>query len=145
MTTFTIYTEEAPTTDVVGYILEKVGMNSVVPFQIIPKIENNVFEFEYKIEEFPNINIILMQGKTSCVDYLISKTIDGHETFLYAIEETKTDETESRNTTTNQRIVKFLIVRHYFPDIGCIMLYNKEQREGILINKCLLGFQPHLL
>lgn len=50
---------------------------------------------------------------------------------MYAIEETKTDDKESRNTGVYQRASKFVFVENYYPNIKKIMLYQLkvEQKE----------------
>jgi hypothetical protein len=48
---------------------------------------------------------------------------------LYAIEETKTDDSESRNTGVFQRASKFVYVKHYYPETKRVMLYNLRTVE----------------
>ena len=50
---------------------------------------------------------------------------------IYAIEETKTDDKESRNTGVYQRCSKFVFIENYYPQTKKIMLYNLqiEQKE----------------
>lgn len=53
------------------------------------------------------------------------------DTPIYAIEETKTDDKESRNTGVYQRCSKFVFIKNYYPNVRMIMLYNLqvEQKE----------------
>ena len=45
---------------------------------------------------------------------------------IYAIEETKTDDKESRNTGVYQRCSKFVFIQSYYPNVKKIMLYNLQ-------------------
>ena len=107
-----MFTEERPRTGVLIEILQlfctkkKLVMNTENPAYLVPLIENNRFKFRYELlgVQIPNIKSIyieLAKGYKSFVDYLLyeSKTKPTHdqEPFI-AIEETKTDSKESRNT-----------------------------------------------
>jgi len=48
---------------------------------------------------------------------------------LYAIEETKTDDAESRNTGVYQRATKFVFIDYYYPNIKKIMLYHLKVKQ----------------
>lgn len=45
---------------------------------------------------------------------------------IYAVEETKTDDKESRNTGVYQRCSKFVFIECYYPNTKMIMLYNLQ-------------------
>lgn len=51
---------------------------------------------------------------------------------IYAIEETKTDDKESRNTGVYQRCSKFVYIEYYYPKIKKIMLYNLQLEQKVL-------------
>jgi hypothetical protein len=79
------------------------------------------------------IYIKTVSGYSSFVDFLLfyqdSEPKQG-DIPMYAIEETKTDDRESRNTGVYQRCTKFVFVEYYYPNIRKIMLYNQiEQKD----------------
>ena len=134
-----ILTEERPKNNVILKILEKLAEDhkyilAVNEIRIIPVIKNNLFTFIYKVEgirsdSFQNIYIKIASGNSSFVDFLIF--VQEHEPVqsdkpIYAIEETKTDDSESRNTGIYQRCSKFVYVEFYYPGIEKIMLYNLQ-------------------
>jgi len=133
-----ILTEERPKNDVLKQIILKfAGDNKWGAFvdnmRIIPILENGRFSFTYELLGFRcnRINKIFVKtisGYSSFVDYLIfyqekepNPSIDKP---YYAIEETKTDDSESRNTGVYQRCSKFVYLNSYYPDVKKIMLYN---------------------
>jgi len=68
-----------------------------------------------------------VSGFSSFVDFLIfyqEKQPTQKDIPLYAIEETKTDDKESRNTGVYQRASKFVFLENYYPNVKKIMLYN---------------------
>jgi hypothetical protein len=98
-----------------------------------------MFTFQYEVIGFKtpkinNIYIKIISGKSSFVDYLVFESITlpkENMRPLYAIEETKTDDKESRNTGVYQRCSKFVYVEFFYPNIKKIMLYSLqiEQKE----------------
>ncbi|MCA6071405.1 MAG: hypothetical protein LE168_03335, partial [Endomicrobium sp.] len=75
-----------------------------------------------------------VSGYSSFVDFLVffqNKEPTTKDKPIYAIEETKTDDSESRNTGVYQRCSKFVFLRYHYPDVKMIMLYNLqiEQKE----------------
>lgn len=156
--------EERPKVDVIEKILniyleknKSVFIND--DLRIIPEIINNKFKFLYKVENFKieginNIFLLLVSGYSSFVDFLLfrSEKKPGEnyqlKNCLYAIEETKTDSSESRNTAAGQRGTKFLFVEYYSKlfnqNLDKVMLYNnlktqnkKEATSVKFIKKCL--------
>lgn len=134
-----ILTEEMPKDNVIQTILEKVASDynfsiSIDKLRIVPIINKNCFTFSYHVEGvtsnyFENIFIKIASGNSSFVDFLIfiqEKEPDQNSTPLYAIEETKTDDSESRNTGVYQRCSKFVYVEFYYPGIKKIMLYSLQ-------------------
>jgi len=139
-----ILTEERPKKEVIVTILEKYLQDRHIScfvdnIRIIPILKNNIFTFQYEVIGFktPKINHIyikIMSGKSSFVDYLVFESITlpkQNMIPLYAIEETKTDDKESRNTGVYQRCSKFVYVDFFYDNIPKIMLYSLqiEQKE----------------
>jgi hypothetical protein len=139
-----ILTEERPKKEVIEVICQKYfkdkGISGFIgDIRIIPILKKNVFTFKYKVigittPRISNIYIKIMSGKSSFVDYLVFESIilpKENMRPLYAIEETKTDDKESRNTGVYQRCSKFVYVDFFYYDIPKIMLYNLqvEQKE----------------
>ncbi len=140
-----ILTEERPKTEVLQMIFDYFAKDQGCGFfgdtlHIIPILnEKKCFEFTYKVtgfncESVSNVFIKTVSGSSSFTDFLIyyqdaqPKPADEP---LYAIEETKTDDKESRNTGVYQRCSKFVFIRNYYPNCKKIMLYalQVEQKE----------------
>lgn len=132
-----ILTEERPKKEVLKVIIEKLCSDKRfnVEFKnlvIKPIIRNKRFVFAYELfgVNFKDINRIFIKnvsGRSSFVDFLIflqEKEPKKEDTPIYAIEETKTDDSESRNTGVYQRCSKFVFVDLYYPDCKKVMLYN---------------------
>jgi hypothetical protein len=134
-----ILTEERPKKEVIRTILNKVASDhnfkiTSENLRVIPIIKNDRFTFVYKTEGikcdgFDNVFIKIASGDSSFVDFLIflqeNEPVQT-DTPIYAIEETKTDDSESRNTGVYQRCSKFVYVEFYYPNIKKIMLYNLQ-------------------
>lgn len=133
-----ILTEEHPKNEVIERLLsEFVGANGysaiVDNIRIFPILENGRFNFTYEVFGFKcnkikQIFIKTVSGYSSFVDFLLfyqNKEPDPMtDTPCYAIEETKTDDSESRNTGVYQRCSKFVYLEKYYKNIRKIMLYN---------------------
>lgn len=134
-----ILTEERPKLSVVKDILRleqpELQLNEM---KLIPRIENNRFKFIYDIEgvNYPNtknLYLKIVSGKSSFFDYMIVKNngepnpSDKNLEVLYVVEETKTDDSESRNTGVYQRCSKFVYIDLYFKNIKKYMLYNNPE------------------
>ena len=103
---------------------------------ITPSIHNNVFEFQYivtgiKLHDIDNIIIKIVSGSSSFMDFLFflqenapteGSTLDN---LIFATEETKTSDDESRNTGVYQRCSKFVFIKSYY-NVPLYMLYNDE-------------------
>jgi len=139
-----ILTEERPKNEVIETILRKfVSDNKFTAFftdlKVLPILEDNKFTFTYKVIGFEcnkvnEIYIKTISGNSSFVDFVIfyqDKQPTLNDQPLYAIEETKTDDKESRNTGVYQRCSKFVFVDFYYPNVKKIMLYSLqiEQKE----------------
>lgn len=132
-----ILTEERPKKNVLASILSLFAKDQGCGYfgghlTIIPLLdEAKCFDFTYEVIGFKcasvrRIYIKTISGSSSFVDYLIfhqdqQPTQDDKP--LYAIEETKTDDKESRNTGVFQRCSKFVFIRNYYPDTKFVMLY----------------------
>jgi hypothetical protein len=132
-----ILTEERPKREVINVILSKFATEHKIAcfidtIRILPILENNRFSFLYEIVGFhcnkiKKVFIKSVSGYSSFVDFLIfyqDKEPVQSDIPLYAIEETKTDDKESRNTGVYQRASKFVYIDYYYPEIKKIMLYS---------------------
>jgi len=132
-----LYTEERPRADVIEKIVNKFAGDkklkiSISTIKIIPLIKEGLFTFVYKVQgiECGNVKEILIKtvsGNSSFVDYIIFHQENEPEISdkpIYLIEETKTDDTESRNTGVYQRCSKFIYADFFYPKVPKIMLYN---------------------
>lgn len=154
-----ILTEERPKVDVIGIILEKFAKDYKITcfinkIRILPILnEEGAFSFIYEIKGIDskvieNVYLKIISGNSSFVDFLIF--LSTHEPTnqdmpIYAIEETKTDDAESRNTGIFQRATKFIYIEYYYPNIRKIMLYNLRVKQkndatdtNIFGTRCLL-------
>lgn len=134
-----ILTEERPKKNVLRVILEKYCSDnrSQISFAnliIKPSIVSNRFTFTYAVSGFSSpliqeLTIKLVSGNQSFVDFLVfAQDSEPNETStpIYAIEETKTTDEESRNTGVYQRGSKFVYIDLYYPQVKKIMLYNYQ-------------------
>lgn len=134
-----ILTEEMPKANVIKIILEKFAFDAKLKIitdglRIIPIIKDGCFVFKYsvgnvKCEKFGSVFIKIVSGDSSFVDFLVffqEDEPDQNSIPLYAIEETKTDDSESRNTGVYQRCSKFVYVDFYYPSAKKIMFYNLQ-------------------
>lgn len=135
-----ILTEERPKVSVLQKIFEYFSKDKQVGFfgntlRIIPLLDQfNRFSFTYEVIGFKcaSINRVLIKtvsGSSSFVDFLVffqerQPTVE--DVPLYAIEETKTDDKESRNTGVYQRCSKFVFIQNFFPATKKIMLYELQ-------------------
>ncbi len=132
-----ILTEERPKKDVIKEILLRFAKDRQFAcffgtLRILPALENGRFSFLYEVVGFEcnrieKIYIKSISGASSFVDFLVfyqNEQPDQNDIPLYAIEETKTDDSESRNTGIGQRSSKFVYLNQHYPNIKKIMLYN---------------------
>ena len=139
-----ILTEERPKQEVISTIVGKFAtdrqlvFSSRDPIQILPIIRNGQFTFTYQVngiccEEVNEIFIKSISGKSSFVDFLVfhqDEIPSLSDEPIYAIEETKTDDKESRNTGVYQRCSKFVFINFYYPHVKKIMLYNLKVAQA---------------
>ncbi|MGE3063467.1 MAG: hypothetical protein AB7T10_07540 [bacterium] len=139
-----ILTEERPKREVVANILMMIAKDHkfacfIDTIRILPILENGKFSFLYEVVGFHSnkigkVFIKSVSGFSSFVDFLIffqEKQPTPTDIPIYAIEETKTDDKESRNTGVYQRSSKFVFFDFYYPNVKKLMLYNLqiEQKE----------------
>ncbi|MBR1769080.1 MAG: hypothetical protein IJ748_01325, partial [Bacteroidales bacterium] len=94
--------------------------------------KDKCFNFTYEVIGFTcsKINKVFIKtvsGNTSFSDFLIfyqENQPTKRDTPIYVIEETKTDDKESRNTGVYQRSSKFVIADKYYPAVKKIMCYT---------------------
>jgi len=135
-----ILTEERPKPNVITNIVYKFAKDKSIPcfidtIRILPILEKDrKFTFLYEIIGFKSnkINKIFLKiisGSSSFVDFLIfyqDNAPQKNDIPIYGIEETKTDDSESRNTGVYQRASKFVYINHYYKNIKKIMYYNLQ-------------------
>ena len=138
-----ILTEERPKKEVLKTIFEYFAKDHQCGFfgdtlRIIPILnEKHEFAFIYEVIGFTcakvnRVFIKTISGYSSFVDFLIfyqDAMPVQTDTPIYAIEETKTDDKESRNTGVFQRCTKFVFVKHYYPSVKMIMLYALQVEQ----------------
>jgi hypothetical protein len=137
-------TEERPKKEVIASILQKFAKDFgyavfIDTIRILPILQRGKFTFTYEVTGFRcnQVNKVFVKtvsGNSSFTDFLIfyqEKEPTIKDTPIYAIEETKTDDKESRNTGVYQRCSKFVFIENYYPEVRKIMLYNLqvEQKE----------------
>jgi hypothetical protein len=154
-----ILTEERPKREVVHSILHKFAVDYKIPcfidvIRILPILnKDGSFSFTYEVIGFksPKINKIFIKtvsGQSSFVDYLIFFQ-DSEPVYsdcpVYAIEETKTDDSESRNTGVFQRASKFVYLNFFYEKVRQVMMYTLriQQKElptqtNIFGTRCLM-------
>lgn len=138
-----ILTEERPKKEVLSRIIKlfcddrnaelKLGEIAILP--MFDSKHNFTFTYEVKgvrSDIISGIYIKTVSGNSSFCDFLIfhqdDEPAEGTEP-LYLIEETKTDDGESRNTGVYQRSSKFVYAEKYFRNAKKIMLYNLQVQQ----------------
>ena len=163
-----ILTEERPKNSVLRAIVEKFASDNKIGIfishiHIIPILDrcSGNFTFCYKVvgvcsHFIKNIYIRNVSGSSSFVDFLVffqefspNPLVDIP---LYIIEETKTDDSESRNTGIYQRASKFVYASSIFPNTRKIMLYSLQVAQkdmptqtNIFGTKCLMTLGVEIL
>lgn len=134
-------TEEKPKISTLKSILQIYKDDFGVDFvtsnevKIIPIIKNGVFQFTYKLNGIKvtgidSIYIKTVSGGSSFLDFLFFVQENAPEegkdnNLVFAVEETKTSDDESRNTGVYQRCSKFIYIKAFY-NIPLYMLYNDE-------------------
>lgn len=133
-------TEERPKKNVLRTIFEYFAKDQKCGFfgselRILPILDKNrCFSFVYEVIGFrcskiDKVYIKTVSGNSSFTDFLVfyqEAQPQAKDTPIYAIEETKTDDKESRNTGVYQRCSKFVYIHYYYPHTKKIMLYNLQ-------------------
>lgn len=161
-----ILTEERPKKEVLGAIIEKFAKDHGIAcfinnIRILPLLnDDKTFTFTYEVKGLDSqvvnqIFIKTVSGYSSFVDFLVfyqDKEPTLKDTPVYAIEETKTDDAESRNTGVYQRASKFVYIEYYYPNVKKIMLYSLQvnQKEeatptNVFGTRCLLTLGVEIL
>lgn len=132
-----ILTEERPKKPVLEMIFSYFAKDQNCGFfgdtiRIIPLLDSNkCFDFTYQVIGFTcakvsKIFIKTVSGSSSFTDFLIyyqDEQPKPEDEPLYAIEETKTDDKESRDTGVYQRCSKFVFINYFYPNCKKVMLY----------------------
>jgi hypothetical protein len=137
-------TEERPKKDVLQTIFQKFATDYgfavfIDTIRIFPILKDNKFTFTYEVTGFRcnkvnKVYIKTVSGNSSFTDFLIFYQTDEprlEDEPIYAIEETKTDDKESRNTGVYQRCSKFVFIQNYYPTVKTLMLYNLQIEQKI--------------
>lgn len=142
-----VLTEERPKKEVLKMIFNRFAQDLEIGFfgnelKIIPILnEDKCFAFTYEVIGFncsrvSHVYIKTVSGASSFTDFLIfyqnEEPSPETDTPMYAIEETKTDDKESRNTGVYQRCSKFVYINQFYSSTKKIMLYDLqiEQKEN---------------
>jgi hypothetical protein len=144
--TLWILSEERPKTEAIGYVLEKFSKQQGIPcfidkLRIVPvQNGNGDFSFWYEVLGYstPKVERVLLKiisGNSSFIDFLVFFQTDEPKEGdrpLFMVEETKTDDEESRNTGVFQRCSKFVYAELHYPKMDLNMYYNLhvEQRAS---------------
>lgn len=133
-----ILTEERPKKQSLEVILDYFAKVQSIAYKggdlwICPLLnKDKCFDFTYEVKGFnsskvDHVYIKTVSGSSSFVDYLLyyqEETPTSQDSPLLAIEETKTDDGESRNTGVYQRATKFVLLKFFYPQIKCAMFYS---------------------
>ena len=138
-----ILTEERPKKEVITTIIKRFAedRNMADPIidelKILPILKDDRFTLRYCVSGIfcQGVNEIFLEiisGSSSFVDFLVfyqdERPADSHQP-IYAIEETKTSDKDSRNTGVYQRGTKFVFINFYYPNARKIMLYNLRRGQ----------------
>lgn len=144
--TLWILSEERPKIDAIGFVLEKFSKdNGIASFidklRVVPvqnEIGNFSFWYEvigYKTPQVDRVLLKIISGNSSFIDFLVffqdQEPSEGDRP-LFMVEETKTDDEESRNTGVFQRCSKFVYAELHYPNMDLNMYYNLkiDQRDS---------------
>lgn len=132
-----ILSEERPKIKVIEKILCDILEYNIVnkdQIKIVPIFKEQCFSFTYEVKGitmvgFEKIYIRIVKGESSFVDYMVfekEEEPNQNDRPIILIEETKTDDTESRNVHAFQRNSKFVYGDMCYPNIRKVMLYTDE-------------------
>ena len=141
--TLWILSEERPKIAAIGFVLEKFskdqGISSFIDKLRVVPVHNKDGDFSFWYEvlgyKTPQVNRVLLKiisGNSSFVDFLVffqeEEPREG-ERPLFMVEETKTDDEESRNTGVFQRCSKFVYAELHYPNMDLNMYYNLQVEQ----------------
>ena len=149
MSNIWILTEERPKIAVLKFILNKLKIElkfeiSLESLSIQPIFNEHIFQNEFRVngyfsKKIKRITISIISSGSSFVDYLIfvqDKKPSNKQLLkncIFAIEETKTNTYDSRNTAMGQRSSKFNTLNYYILKYGFntkpVMYYSHRQAE----------------
>lgn len=133
-----ILSEERPKVDALAAVLTRLaeleGLDAALgTLTVRPLVaDDGRFTFWYAVDGFAadgvaHVRLGIVSGTSSFVDFLVFLQPDeprSGERPLLLIEETKTDDSESRNTGVFQRATKFVYGALHYPGVHQVMLYN---------------------
>jgi len=141
-----ILSEERPKIEAIGFVLEKFskdqGIASFIDKLRVVPVHNDQGNFSfwyevigYKTPQVDRVLLKIISGNSSFIDFLVffqdQEPKEGDRP-LFMVEETKTDDEESRNTGVYQRCSKFVYAELHYPNMDLNMYYNLkiEQRAS---------------
>jgi hypothetical protein len=141
-----ILSEERPKIEAIGFVLEKFskdqGIASFIDKLRVVPIRNDLGDFSfwyevigYKTPQVDRVLLKIISGNSSFIDFLVffqDQEPNEGDRPLFMVEETKTDDEESRNTGVYQRSSKFVYAELHYPNMDLNMYYNLkiEQRAS---------------
>ena len=141
--TLWILSEERPKEAAIRFVLGKFAKDQGLPsfidkLRVIPlNNEESDFSFWYEILGYksPKVEKVLLNivsGSSSFVDFLVffqeAEPKPGDRP-LFMVEETKTDDSESRNTGIFQRASKFVYAELHYPKMDLNIFYNLQVQQ----------------
>ena len=141
--TLWILSEERPKVEAIGFVLEKFskdqGIASFIDkLRVVPvRNDQGNFSFWYEVIGYktPQVDRVLLKiisGNSSFIDFLVffqDKEPNEGDRPLFMVEETKTDDEESRNTGVYQRCSKFVYAELHYPNMDLNMYYNLKIKQ----------------
>lgn len=141
--TLWILSEERPKTAVIGFLLEKFskdqGIASFIDTLRVVPLHNEKLDFSlwyevlgYKTPKVEKVLLKIISGNSSFIDFLVfyqEKEPREGDRPLFMVEETKTDDEESRNTGVFQRCSKFVYAELHYPNMDLNMYYNLQVEQ----------------
>ena len=141
--TLWILSEERPKIAAIGYVLEKFsqdqGIASFIDKLRVVPVHNEAGDFSfwyevlgYKTPQVERVLLKIISGNSSFIDFLVffqEQEPEEGDRPLFMVEETKTDDEESRNTGVFQRCSKFVYAEMHYPGVDLNMYYNLQEEQ----------------